>query len=122
MPMARLLGLYRFLQVSPSSTLASLSDRTQFPSFFQTLLSHLTTTHAVVQLMLHFRWSWVSVLAQGDDFELQGRSLVVQELGQAGVCIEFQLCIPTRESLKMKNIIWLMENCTATIILVFLNS
>ncbi|KAK2089288.1 hypothetical protein P7K49_035195 [Saguinus oedipus] len=50
--------------------------------------SDLTNVHTVAQLVLHFRWSWVGVLAQEGDFGLQSSSLVVQELGQAGVCME----------------------------------
>ncbi|XP_006166853.1 extracellular calcium-sensing receptor-like [Tupaia chinensis] len=122
-PMARLLGLYKFPQVSHSSSLASLSDKTQFPSFLRTLASLLTTSHVLAQLVLHFRWSWVGVLAQDDDFGQQGSSLVTQELGQAGVCIEFHLHIPSQQSLgKTDTIIYTMESCTATVILVFLSN
>ncbi|ELV11471.1 vomeronasal type-2 receptor 26 [Tupaia chinensis] len=122
-PIARLLGLYKFPQVSHSSSLASLSDKTQFPSFLRTLASDFTSSHMVAQLVLHFRWSWVGVLAQDDDFGQQGSSLVTQELGQAGVCIEFHLHIPSQQSLgKTDTIIYTMESCTATVILVFLSN
>ncbi|XP_045387755.1 extracellular calcium-sensing receptor-like [Lemur catta] len=122
-PMARLLGLYKFPQVSYSSTLASLSDKTQFPSFLRTLASDLMSSHALAQLVLHFQWSWVGILAQDDDFGQQSSSLVTRELGKAGVCIEFHLHIPSLQSLeKINTIVHKMENCTATIILVFLSN
>ncbi|XP_062946023.1 vomeronasal type-2 receptor 26-like [Cynocephalus volans] len=121
--MARLLGLYKFPQVSYSSTLASLSDKTQFPSFLRTLASDVMFSHAITQLVIHFRWSWVNILAQDDDFGQQGSSLVTQELTQAGICIEFHLYIPFRQSLKKINaIVQKMESCTATVVLVFLNN
>ncbi|XP_062946024.1 extracellular calcium-sensing receptor-like [Cynocephalus volans] len=121
--MARLLGLYKFPQVSYTSTLASLSDKTEFSSFLRTLASDIMFSHAVAQLVVHFRWSWVNILAQDDDFGQQGSSLVTQELIQAGICIEFHLYIPFRQSLeKINAIVQKMESCTATVILVFLSN
>nr|XP_044990165.1 vomeronasal type-2 receptor 26-like [Jaculus jaculus] len=121
--MARLLGLYKFPQVSYSSTLPSLSDKTQFPSFLRTLASDLTSSHALTQLVLHFQWSWVGILSQDDDFGQQASSVVTQELAQAGVCIEFNLHVPSQESLeKTQTIVLKMQRCTAKVVLVFLNS
>uniref|UniRef100_A0A8C5XJC6 G-protein coupled receptors family 3 profile domain-containing protein n=1 Tax=Microcebus murinus TaxID=30608 RepID=A0A8C5XJC6_MICMU len=122
-PIARLLGLYKFPQVSHSSTLASLSDKTQFPSFLRTPASDLMSSRTLAQLVLHFRWSWVGVLAQDDDFGQQSSSLVTRELGQAGVCIEFRLHVPSLQSLeKISAVAHRMETCTATVVLVFLSN
>uniref|UniRef100_G3UD57 G-protein coupled receptors family 3 profile domain-containing protein n=1 Tax=Loxodonta africana TaxID=9785 RepID=G3UD57_LOXAF len=122
-PLARLLGLYKFPQVSYSSTLAGLSDKTQFPSFMRTVASDLTSSHMVAQLVLHFGWSWVGILAQDDDYGQQGSALVIQELVQARVCIEFNLHVPSQESLeKTHAIIHRMKVCTAKAILVFLSN
>ncbi|KAM6154516.1 LOW QUALITY PROTEIN: vomeronasal type-2 receptor 26-like [Erethizon dorsatum] len=65
--MARLLEPYRFPQVSYASTLPSLSDKTQFPSFLHTRTSDLTSSYTMTQL-LHLEWSWVGILVQDDDF------------------------------------------------------
>ncbi|XP_007955214.2 extracellular calcium-sensing receptor-like [Orycteropus afer afer] len=122
-PLARLLGLYKFPQVSYASTLASLSDKTQFPSFLRTVASDLTCSYMVAQLVLHFRWFWVGVLAQDDDHGQQGSALVTWELVQAGVCIEFHLLVPSKHSLeKTQAIIRKMEVGTAKNILVFLSN
>ncbi|KAF5929466.1 hypothetical protein HPG69_007216 [Diceros bicornis minor] len=116
-PMARLLGLYKFPQVSHSSTLASLSDKTQFPSFLRTVASDLTTSRAVAHLGVHFGWSW------DDHYGQQSSSLVTQELGQAGICIEFHLYVPSQQSLeKTEAIVREMVRCTATGIVVFLSN
>ncbi|KFO36455.1 extracellular calcium-sensing receptor [Fukomys damarensis] len=121
--MARLLGLYKFPQVSYSSTLPSLSDKTQFPSFLRTRASDLTSSHAITQLVLHLGWSWVGILAQDDDFGQQAGTLATQELGQAGVCIEFHLHVPSLQSMeKIDAIVWKMEKSTATGVLVFLSN
>lgn len=109
-------------QVSHSSSLASLSDKTQFPSFLRTLASDLTSSRLVAQLV-HFGWSWVGILAQDDDYGQQSSSLVIQELGQAGICIEFHLHVPSQPSLeKTEALVREMGRCTATGIIVFVSN
>ncbi|XP_051063722.1 vomeronasal type-2 receptor 26 [Phodopus roborovskii] len=121
--MARLLGLYRFPQVSYSSSLPSLSDKIQFPSFLRTLTSDLRSSLAVTQLIIHFRWSWVIILAHDDDFGQQASSLANQELSPAGVCIEYTLHVPSHESLgKIEEIAQKMQKYTARVVLVFLSN
>ncbi|XP_048224687.1 vomeronasal type-2 receptor 26-like [Perognathus longimembris pacificus] len=121
--MARLLGLYKFPQISYASTLPVLSDKTQFPSFFRTVASDLTSFRAVIELVIHFRWSWVGILAQDDDFGQQASSLVTQELSQPGVCIEFNFQVPSQRSLEKTQLIaQKMQRCTATVVVVFVNN
>lgn len=111
------------MQVSHSSTLPILSDKTQFPSFLRTLASDLTSSSAVTQLVLHFRWTWVDILAQDDDFGQEASSLAAQELSQAGVCIEAQLYVPSQQSPeKTDTVVQRMHSCTATVVLVFLSN
>ncbi|KAL1769340.1 vomeronasal type-2 receptor 26-like, partial [Sigmodon hispidus] len=121
--MARLLGLYKFPQISYSSSLPSLSDKIQFPSFLRTLTSDLTSSLAVTQLIIHFQWSCVIILAHDDDFGQQASSLATQELSPTGVCIEYTLAIPSHDSLgKIKEIVQKMQKCTARVVLVFLSN
>ncbi|XP_028740822.1 vomeronasal type-2 receptor 26-like [Peromyscus leucopus] len=121
--MARLLGLYKFPQISYSSTLPSLSDKIQFPSFLRTLTSDLTSSLAVTQLIIHFQWSWVIILAHDDDFGQQASSLAIQELSTAGVCIEFTSHVTSHESLeKIEEIVQKMQKSTARVVLVFLSN
>nr|XP_021520395.1 vomeronasal type-2 receptor 1 [Meriones unguiculatus] len=116
--MARLLGLYKFPQVSHGSSLPSLSDKIQFPSFLRTLTSDLTSSRAVTQLIIHFQWSWVIILAHDDDFGQEASSLATQVLSPAGVCIESHLHVPSHQSLeKTEEIvqrIWPHQNITVT--------
>ncbi|XP_057616469.1 vomeronasal type-2 receptor 26-like [Chionomys nivalis] len=121
--MARLLGLYKFPQVSYASSLPSLSDKIQFPSFLRTVTSDLTSCRAVTQLIVHFQWSWVIILAHDDDFGQQASFLANQELSPAGVCIEFTLHVPSHESMgKIGEIVQKMQKCTARVVLVFLSN
>ncbi|XP_055460857.1 vomeronasal type-2 receptor 1-like, partial [Psammomys obesus] len=110
-------------KVSYSSTLPSLSDKIQFPSFLRTLTSDLTSSRAVTQLIIHFQWSWVIILANDDDFGQEASSLATQVLGPAGVCIESHLHVPSHQSLeKTEEIVQRMQKCTAKVVLVFLSN
>ncbi|XP_050998783.1 LOW QUALITY PROTEIN: vomeronasal type-2 receptor 26-like [Acomys russatus] len=121
--MARLLGLYKFPQISYSSSLPSLSDKIQFPSFLRTLTSDLISSRAVTQLIIHFQWSWVIVLANDDEFGQQASSLATEVLSPAGVCIEFHLYVPSdRSSGKIDETVQKMQKCTAKVVLVFLSN
>ncbi|XP_036023520.1 vomeronasal type-2 receptor 26-like [Onychomys torridus] len=121
--MARLLGLYKFPQVSYSSSLPSLSDKIQFPSFLRTVTSDLTSSLAVTQLIIHFQWSWVIILAHDDEYGQQASSLATQELSRAGVCIEVILHVASHESLgKTEEIVQNMQKSTARAVLVFLSN
>ncbi|KAL6093149.1 hypothetical protein STEG23_010509 [Scotinomys teguina] len=110
-------------KVSYSSSLPSLSDKTQFPSFLRTLTSDLKSSLAVTQLIIHFQWSWVIILAHDDEYGQQASSLATQELNPAGVCIEFSLTLPSHESLgKIEEIVQKMQKSTARVVLVFPNN
>ncbi|XP_040590163.1 vomeronasal type-2 receptor 26-like [Mesocricetus auratus] len=120
--MASLLGLYRFPQVSYGSSLPSISDNIQFPSILGTLTSDLKAFSAVTQLVIHFQWTWVIILAHDDDFGQHASSLANQELSPAGVCIESTIYVSFHESLKKREEFFLkMQKCTARAVLVFLN-
>ncbi|XP_035316393.1 extracellular calcium-sensing receptor isoform X1 [Cricetulus griseus] len=111
------------LQVSYGSSLPSLSDKIQFPSFLRTVTSDLTSCRAVTQLIIHFRWSWVIILAHDDDFGQQASSLASRELSPAGVCIEDTLHVPSHDSSgKIELIVQKMQKCTARVVLVFLSN
>ncbi|XP_077327763.1 extracellular calcium-sensing receptor-like [Lithobates pipiens] len=87
--MAHILGLYRYPQISHYATSALLSDRTKFPSFFRTVPSDSFQSQGLAQLVLHFGWTWVGLVAMGNDYGLQGIQIIKQEILQAGACVAF---------------------------------
>ncbi|XP_043849897.1 vomeronasal type-2 receptor 26-like [Dromiciops gliroides] len=93
-PMARLLGLYNFPQISYASSVVSLSDKTHFPSFLRTNPSDEAWVRGVASLLNHFGWIWVGIISDDDDFGHQGGSLVSAEMEKFGICQEFLICLP----------------------------
>ncbi|XP_029435612.1 extracellular calcium-sensing receptor-like [Rhinatrema bivittatum] len=118
--MARLLGLYRYPQISYFATSPFLSDRTQFPSFFRTIPNDNFQSQGLAQLVIYFGWTWVGLLATDNDYGQQGIQIIKQELVKAGVCIAFSKTVltslPNRNSF---NIVQAIKNSTASAIVVF---
>ncbi|KAJ1080414.1 hypothetical protein NDU88_000621 [Pleurodeles waltl] len=92
---ARVLGLYGYPQISYFSTSPLLSDRSQFPSFFRTIPSDDFQSRGLAQLLLHFGWTWVGLLATDNDYGKLGVQIIRQELLKAGACVAFSESIIT---------------------------
>ncbi|XP_031754144.1 extracellular calcium-sensing receptor [Xenopus tropicalis] len=87
--MAHILGLYRYAQISYFATNPILSDRNLFPSFFRTIPSDEFQMRGLAQLVSHFGWSWVGLLANDNDYGQYGLQMVKQEIMKAGACVAF---------------------------------
>ncbi|XP_064408878.1 extracellular calcium-sensing receptor-like [Latimeria chalumnae] len=119
-PVARLLGIYEYPQISYFSTAPSLSDRTQFPSFFRTIPSDNFQSYGLVRLLLYFGWTWVGLLAGEDEYGVQGSQIVKEEMEKAGVCLAFSETIPLHYSKeKAQRIIDIIKKSSANAIIVF---
>ncbi|XP_043929428.1 extracellular calcium-sensing receptor-like [Protopterus annectens] len=93
-PIARLLGLYRFPQISYAATVMALSDKKQFPSFVRTIPMDLFHSTCITHLVLYFGWTWVGIVSDSSDYGLQGSLKVKEELVKAGACIAFSETMP----------------------------
>ncbi|KAJ1081084.1 hypothetical protein NDU88_001268 [Pleurodeles waltl] len=77
------------------STSPLLSDQRQFPSFFRTIQSDDFQSRGLAQLLLHFGWTWVGLLATDNDYGKLGVQIIRQELLKAGACVAFSESIIT---------------------------
>ncbi|XP_069463907.1 extracellular calcium-sensing receptor-like [Ambystoma mexicanum] len=118
--MARVLGLYRIPQISYFSTNPILSDRKQFPSFFRTIPTDDYQSRGLAQLVIHFGWTWVGLLAEDSDYGQQGIQIVKQEVINAGVCVAFsENVILSRTDRNAFHVVQVIKNSTAKAIVVF---
>ncbi|XP_075170999.1 vomeronasal type-2 receptor 26-like [Anomaloglossus baeobatrachus] len=88
LPMAQLLGMYGYTQVSYGARDSILSDRRLYPHFFRTVQDNEMQFVALVKLLMYFNWNFVIIFATNDDIgerELRGLS---SELTKSGICIE----------------------------------
>ncbi|XP_075715706.1 vomeronasal type-2 receptor 1-like [Rhinoderma darwinii] len=118
--MAHVLGLYRYPQISHYATSALLSDRTQFPSFFRTVPSDTFQSQGLAQLVLNFGWTWVGLVAMGNDYGQQGIQVITQEILKAGACVAFtELILLNRADRNAPYITRIIKQSTAKAIIVF---
>ncbi|XP_069072213.1 extracellular calcium-sensing receptor-like [Pleurodeles waltl] len=117
---AHILGQYRYPQVSYLSTSPLLSDRNQFPSFFRTIPSDDFQYGGLAQLVTHFGWTWVGIVASGDNYGQLGSQLVQQEIIKNGACVAFtENIILSRVDKNVFHIAQVIKNSAATAIVIF---
>ncbi|XP_068129509.1 extracellular calcium-sensing receptor-like [Hyperolius riggenbachi] len=87
--MASLLGAYVYPQVSYISSLASLSKRYLYPSFFRTIPSDDKQARALAKLVSHMGWNWVGLLSLDEDYGILGSQILKEELQNLRVCLAY---------------------------------
>uniref|UniRef100_A0A8C5HTG4 Extracellular calcium-sensing receptor-like n=1 Tax=Gouania willdenowi TaxID=441366 RepID=A0A8C5HTG4_GOUWI len=119
---ARILGVFHIPQVSYFSSCACLSDKNEFPAFLRTMPSDFFQVDALVQLVKHFGWTWVGVIAGDDAYGRGGANIFADEVDYnfLGACVALHEIIPkNRAQDAISSIISNIRNSRARIILVF---
>ncbi|XP_063302500.1 extracellular calcium-sensing receptor-like [Pelobates fuscus] len=117
--MAQILGLYRYPQVSYFSTSPILSNRNQFPSFFRTIPSDEFQSRGLAQLVTHFGWSWIGLLAIDNDYGQFGIQVIKQELLNSGACVAFvENILSNHPNRNAPQIVKTIQESTASVIVV----
>ncbi|XP_040272379.1 extracellular calcium-sensing receptor-like [Bufo bufo] len=118
--MAHILGLYRYPQVSYFSTSPLLSDRTQFPSFFRTVPSDAFQSLGLAQMIKHFGWNWVGLIAYDNDYGREGIKVMKQEILRSGACLAFTQYISSiRSYSNIQNIAKVIKRSTTKVVVAF---
>ncbi|XP_072003849.1 vomeronasal type-2 receptor 26-like [Engystomops pustulosus] len=100
---AQILRIYGYPQISYGAVDPILSNIKLFPSFFQALPNYSTQQFAIVQLLRHYNWTWIGVIASDDDVgEKQSEELKTMATN-FDICIEYIIKIPDKRAL-MKHI------------------
>ncbi|XP_063281803.1 uncharacterized protein LOC134566018 [Pelobates fuscus] len=66
-PIADMLGVYGYAQISYGATDYSLSDRLVYPHFFRMVENDYTYCKIVTQLLKYFGWTWVGIVFTFDE-------------------------------------------------------
>ena len=88
---ANLLGVDDTPQISYSSTSVLLSDKTVYRSFFRTIPSDTYQAQALADLLKHFGWTYVSVVASDNAYGRAGVDSLRTELKKRGICIALEM-------------------------------
>ncbi|XP_075061873.1 extracellular calcium-sensing receptor-like [Mixophyes fleayi] len=120
MLMAHILGLYHFPQISHFSTSSLLSNRIQFRSFFRTVPSDAFQSQGLAQLVLHFGWTWIGLVALDNDYGQQGIQVIKRDILKAGACVAFtENIIISRQDRNAPHIVRVIKESSATAVVIF---
>ncbi|KAM9312149.1 vomeronasal type-2 receptor 1-like [Gastrophryne carolinensis] len=118
--LAHVLGIFRYPQISGLSSVSILSNRKLFPSFFRTIPNDKVQSTKIAQLVLHFGWTWVGLVAMDNDYGLLGIQPIMDGIVKAGACIAFLEYIRLGQpDYNAPNIVKTIKNSKATVIVVF---
>ncbi|KAM3874690.1 extracellular calcium-sensing receptor-like [Diretmus argenteus] len=117
---ASFLGVFHVPQISYFSSCACLSNKKEFPAFLRTMPSDVFQVDALVQLVKHFRWTWVGVIAGDDAYGRDGANIFADEVKKFGACIAHHEIIPKNHAKKaMAAIVSRIRSSGAQVVLVF---
>ncbi|VDK28151.1 unnamed protein product [Gongylonema pulchrum] len=98
---ANLLRLFKIVQVSPASTNADLSDKTRFEYFARTVPSDNYQARAMIDIALHFNWTYVSLVYSADEYGELGAEAFKKEARKMNICIAIEERIsPKKEAFR----------------------
>ncbi|XP_053561620.1 vomeronasal type-2 receptor 26-like [Bombina bombina] len=89
--MSLLTGLYHYPQVSYGSMDVVFNDRLRFPYLYRTVPNERYLHQAIVQLLNHFGWTWVGILATDDDSCQRESQEIKNLITSHGGCVAFLL-------------------------------
>ncbi|XP_018080318.1 extracellular calcium-sensing receptor [Xenopus laevis] len=117
---ARILGLYRFPQISYGSALSYLSNKINFPSFLRTIINDKIDSFYFKMLMIHFNWTWIGILAADNDFDLYDSELMRKDIEAAGICVAFFMRISAQHTRDQTlSILQIIKKSTATVVVLY---
>ncbi|XP_036600962.1 vomeronasal type-2 receptor 26-like [Trichosurus vulpecula] len=112
--MGTLLELYRLPQISYGPFDPALSDKAQFPSLYQMAPQDSFLHLGIVQLLLHFGWTWVGLIVTDD---MRGEKFLWdmgEEMRKSKACVAITEKIPVSERRHAESVVSFMPRIVAS--------
>ncbi|XP_062992837.1 vomeronasal type-2 receptor 26-like [Elgaria multicarinata webbii] len=93
--MATLLGIYKIPQIAYCVLAPAVNVQQHLPSFYRMVPSEECQYSGIVQLLLHFQWTWVGIIAADDDKGEQFEKRLLPILSQHGICTGITVKTPS---------------------------
>ncbi|XP_053120361.1 vomeronasal type-2 receptor 26-like [Hemicordylus capensis] len=87
--MATLLDIYKIPQIAYCVLAPVMNIKMQFPSFYRMVPSEAYQYRGIVQLLLHFQWTWVGIITADDDKGERFVQTLLPILSQHNLCTAF---------------------------------
>ncbi|OCT56732.1 hypothetical protein XELAEV_18004473mg, partial [Xenopus laevis] len=116
LPIAQLLSIYGYLQISYGDTDPVLNDRSLYPYYFSTGPSENVQHIAIAKLVKHFGWTWVIILASSDDGGQRESQNLKNEITKLGACVDL-IGTLTEDENTAKRTLQKIQNSTAEVVI-----
>ncbi|XP_072003988.1 vomeronasal type-2 receptor 26-like [Engystomops pustulosus] len=109
LPIAQILNVYGYTQISYGATDPMLSNRALYPYLFRTAHNDHVYFSALLRLLKYFSWSWVGIVTSADDSGNKESETLFSLLNSQGICVEFTVprsqcsenCLPGSRKIKI---------------------
>ncbi|OCT57030.1 hypothetical protein XELAEV_18004090mg [Xenopus laevis] len=116
LPIAQLLSIYGYLQISYGDTDPVLNDRSLYPYYFNTGPSEHVQHIAIAKLVKHFGWTWVIILASSDDGGQRKSQNLKNEITKLGACVDLIGTLMEDENTAVRTL-QKIQNSTAEVVI-----
>ncbi|XP_054849809.1 vomeronasal type-2 receptor 26-like [Eublepharis macularius] len=112
--MSSIIGIYKVPQLSYGSFDPALSDKTQFPFFYRMVPNEDSQYKGIIQLLLHFKWKWIALVAPNDDGGETFVQTLMVLLTEHDICAAFTQWIPITYTSTGNSILMHMEKINSS--------
>uniref|UniRef100_A0A8C6S550 G-protein coupled receptors family 3 profile domain-containing protein n=1 Tax=Neogobius melanostomus TaxID=47308 RepID=A0A8C6S550_9GOBI len=109
-------------QISHFATCACLTNRNLYPTFYRTIPSDYYQSRAVAQLIKHFGWTWIGVIAVNNYYGLNGVASFARVAREYEICIEYSKAFSSSDPPEhLQRIVDVIRHATSRVILAFMS-
>ncbi|XP_026546660.1 vomeronasal type-2 receptor 26-like [Notechis scutatus] len=94
--MATILGNFKISQLGYRFSDPVLTDKSQFPTFYQIDPQYHLQNAAIVRLFLYFQWNWIGIVVQNSESSDHFIQIFNATLAQNDICVQFVKKIRSR--------------------------
>ena len=88
-PISSLLNIFKIPVVAATASSQMLSDKVKFKYFLRVIPSDRYQAQALVDIMIHFNWTYVSAINSPDTYGRTGMETLKGIAAEAGICIAY---------------------------------
>ncbi|OCT68945.1 hypothetical protein XELAEV_18040253mg [Xenopus laevis] len=116
---AQITQLYGYSQLSYGAMDPVFNDHSQFPLVFRTVPNEYLQFEVIVQLLIHFKWTWVGIISSDDISNHKASLELIKKLKNHRICVENHIVIAVSPHVYINPIVKLIQQLTAKVIILY---